>query len=99
MPIDSIQETMHITIQVFYLNLHLQVDFEVGKQGEEDGQWEFEDLRYRGDAIFGQCHTQILLDGIHKHLVGAKHWPGALQHGEQQLQGDNLGPQLMRPAD
>lgn len=29
---------MPITIQVFYLNLHLQVDFEVGKQGEEDGQ-------------------------------------------------------------
>lgn len=30
--------------------------------------------------------------------MGAKHWPGALQHREQQLQGDNLGPQLMGSA-
>lgn len=30
--------------------------------------------------------------------MSAKHWPGTLQHREQQLQGDNLGPQLMGSA-
>lgn len=74
------------------------MDLEVGQQGEEDGQRELEDLRYGGDAIFGQRHAEILFDGVDKHLMGAKHWPGALQHREQQLQGDNLGPQLVRSA-
>lgn len=70
----------------------------MGQQGEEDGQRELKDLRHGGDAIFGQRHAQILFDGVDKHLMGAKHRPGALQHGEQQLQGDDLGPQLVRSA-
>lgn len=74
------------------------MDLEVGQQGEKDGQRELKDLRHGGDAVFGQRHAQILFDGVDKHLMGAKHWPGALQHRQQQLQGDNLGPQLMRPA-
>lgn len=73
-----------------YLNLHLEVDLKVGQQGEEDGQRELKDLRHRGDTIFGQCHTQILFDGIDEHLVSAKHRPGALQYREQQLQRDDL---------
>lgn len=89
---------MQHSLLTLYLNLHLQVDLEVGQQGEEDGQWELKDLRHRGDAVFGQRHAQILFDGVDEHLMGAKHWPGALQHREQQLQGDNLGPQLMGSA-
>lgn len=84
---------------VLYLNLHLQVDLEVGEQGEEDSQWELKDLGHRGDAILGQSHAQILFDGVDEHLVSAKHRPGALQHRQQQLQGDNLGPQLVGPAE
>lgn len=75
------------------------MDLEVGEQGEEDSQRELKDLRHRGDAIFGQRHAQILFDGVDKHLVCAEHRPGALQHRQQQLQGDNLGPQLMGPAE
>lgn len=93
-------QTNSVTVTLHpYLNLHLQVDLEVGEQCEEDSQRKLKDLRHRRDAIFGQRHTQILFDGVDKHLVSAKHWAGALQHGEQQLQGDNLGAQLVGPAE
>lgn len=81
-----------------YLNLHLQVNLEVGQQGEEDGQRELKHLGHGGDAVFGQCHAQVLLDGVDEHLVGAEHGPGALQHREQQLQRDDLGAQLVGSA-
>lgn len=71
----------------------------MGEQGEEDSQRELKHLRNRGDAIFRECHAQILFDGVDEHLMGAKHWPSTLQHRQQQLQGDNLGPQLMGPAE
>lgn len=82
-----------------HLNLHLEVNLEVGEQSEEDGERELKDLRHRGDAVFRQRHAQILFDGIDKHLMGAKHGSGALQHREQQLKRDNLGPQLMGPEE
>lgn len=68
------------------------MDFEVGEQGEEDGERQFEDLGHRGDAVFRQRHAQVLFDSVDEHLVGAEHRPGALQHGEQQLQGNYLRP-------
>lgn len=82
-----------------YLDLHLQVDLEVGEQREEDGQRELEDLRHGGDSVLGQRHAQVLLDGVHEHLVSPEHRAGALKHGEQQLQGHDLGPQLMGPEE
>lgn len=81
-----------------YLDLHLQVNLEVGQQGEKDGQRELKHLGHGGDAVFGQSHAQVLLDGVDEHLVGAEHGPGALQHREQQLQGDDLGAQLVGSA-
>lgn len=41
-----------VLVGAVYLNLHLQVDFEVGEEGEEDGERELEDLWHRGDTIF-----------------------------------------------
>lgn len=60
--------------------------FEVGQECEEDGQGELEDLGDGGDAVFGQRHTQVLLDGVDEHLVGLEDGPCILQDGEQQLQ-------------
>lgn len=70
----------------------------MGQQGEEDRQRQLEDLRHRGNTVFGQRHAQVLLDGIGKHFVSAEDWAGTLQQGKQQLQGDNLGAQLMGPG-
>lgn len=70
---------------------------EVGEQSEENGEWEFEDLRHRGDSIFGQGHTQVLLDGIDEHLIGLEDGPGILQDGQEQLEGQDLGSQLVGP--
>lgn len=66
------------------------MDLEVGEQCEEDGQRQLEHLGHRRHAVFGQSHAQVLLDGVHKHLVGAKDGTGPLQHGEQQLEGNDL---------
>ena len=63
---------------------------EVRQQGEEDGQRQLEDFGYGGDAVLGQCHAQVLLDGVDEHLVGLEDRPGVLQDGEQQLQGEHL---------
>lgn len=82
-----------------YLNLHLEVGLEVGEEGEEDGEREREDLGDRGDAVLGQRHTQVLLDGVDKHLVGAEDRPCPLEHRQQQLQRHHFGAQLMRPEE
>lgn len=74
----------------FYLNLHLEVGLEVGQKCEENGQGEFEDLRHRRDAVFGQRNAQVLLDGVDEHLVGLEDGPSVLQDGQQQLQGQDL---------
>lgn len=63
---------------------------EVGEQSEENGQRKLKDLRHRGDAVFGQGHTQVLLDGIDKHLICLEDGPGVLQDGQQQLEGQDL---------
>lgn len=81
----------------FYLDLHLKVHFEVGEQGKEDGKRQFKYFRHRGDTVFRERHTQVLFDGVHKHLMGSKHRSSTLQHWEQQLQGNNLRAQLMGP--
>lgn len=82
-----------------HLNLHLEMSFEVGQQGEEDGQRELKDFGDGGDAVFGQCHTQVLLNGVDEHLVGLEDGPCVLQDGQQQLQREHLGAQLMGPGD
>lgn len=85
-------------IYVFcYLNLHLEVRLEVGEQGEEDGEGEFEDLRHGGDSILGQGHAQVLLNGVDEHLIGLEDGPGVLQDGQEQLEGQDLRPQLVGP--
>lgn len=82
---------------VIYLDLHLEVRLEVGQQREEDGEGELEDLRHGGDPIFWQGHTKVLLNGIDEHLVCLEDGPGVLQDGEEQLEGQDLGAQLMGP--
>lgn len=78
-----------------YLDLHLEVRLEVGEQSEENGKWEFKDLRHRGHAVLGQGHTQVLLDGVDEHLIGLEDGPGVLQDGQQQLEGQDLRSQLV----
>ena len=70
---------------------------EVGEQGEENGEREFEDLRHGGDAVLGQGHAQVLLDGVDEHLVGLEDGPGVLQDGQEQLEGQDLRSQLVGP--
>lgn len=86
-------------LQRIYLNLHLEVRLKVGEQSEENGEWEFEDLRHRGHSIFGQGHTQVLFDGIDEHLISLEDGPGVLQDGQEQLEGQDLRSQLMRPEE
>ena len=81
-----------------HLDLHLEVGLEVGQQREEDGQRQLEDLGHRGDAVLGQRHAQVLLDGVDEHLVGLEDGAGVLQDGQQQLQGQHLGAQLVGPG-
>lgn len=61
--------------------------FEVGEQGEEDGEGELEHLRHGGDPVLGQRHTQVLLDGVDEHLIGLEDGPGILQDRQEKLQG------------
>ena len=79
-----------------HLDLFLEVLFEVGQQGEEDGQAELEHLRHRGRPVLGERHAQVLLDGRDEHVVGGEHVTGRLQDRQQQLQRQHLGAQLVR---
>lgn len=71
----------------------------MGEQGEEDGEGELKHLGHRGHPVLGEGHTQVLLDGIDKHLVGAEDRPCPLEHRQQQLQRHHFGAQLMRPEE
>ena len=84
--------------QFQYLDLHLEVSLEVGEEGEEDGERELEDLGDRGAAVLRQRHTQVLLDGVDEHLVGLEDGPSILQYGQEQLEGQHLGAQLVGPG-
>lgn len=84
-------------MQIRYLDLHLEVRLKMREQSEENGERELEDLRHGGDAILGQGHTQVLLDGVYEHLVGLEDGSGVLQDGEQQLEGQDLRSQLVGP--
>lgn len=84
---------------VLYLDLHLEVRLEVGQQREEDGKGELEDLRHRGDPVLRQGHAKVLLDGIDEHLVCLEDGPGVLQDGQEQLEGQDLGAQLVGPEE
>lgn len=78
-----------------YLDLHLEVGFEVGQERQEDGQGELEDLGDGGDAILGQRDAKVLLDGVDEHLIGLEDGACVLQDGEQQLQREHFGAQLV----
>jgi hypothetical protein len=84
--------------KVRYLDLHLEVGLEVGEESEEDGERELKDFRDRGDTVLRQCHTQVLLDGVDEHLVGLEDGPSILQYGQEQLEGQYLGAQLVGPG-
>lgn len=75
--------------------MHLEMCLEVGQEGEEDGQRQLEHLRDGGDAVFRQRYAQVLLDGVDEHLVGFEDGPSVLQDGQEKLQREDLGPQLM----
>lgn len=83
--------------KTLYLNLHLEVGLEVGQEGEEYGERELKDLRHRGDAVFGQGHAQVLFDGVDEHFIGFENGPGVLQDGQEQLERQHLGSQLVGP--
>ena len=72
-------------MQYTYLNLHFEMLFEVGQECEEDGEGEFKHLRHRTDPVLGQRHTQVLFDGVNKHLVRLEDGAGILQDRQQQL--------------
>ena len=55
-----------------YLNLHLEMLFEVGEEREEDCERQLEDIGDGGDAVLGERHAQVLLDGVDEHLIGAE---------------------------
>lgn len=71
---------------------------EVGQQSEENGERELEDFRHGGDAVLGERHAQVLLDGVDEHLVGFEDGPGVLQDGQEELEGQDLRPQLVGPG-
>lgn len=84
---------------MLHLDLHLEVRLEVGQQREKDGKGELEDLRHGRDPVLGQGHAKVLLDGVDEHLVGLEDGPGVLKDGQEQLEGQDLGAQLVGPEE
>jgi hypothetical protein len=68
---------------------------EVGEQHQEDGQGQLEDLGYGADAVLGEGDAQVLFDGRYEHFVGSEHGSGALQDVEEELEGEDLGADLV----
>lgn len=75
--------------------MHLEMRLEVGQEGEKDGQRQLEHFGDGGDAVFRQCYAQVLLDGVDEHLVSFEDGPSVLQDGQEELQREDLGPQLV----
>ena len=75
--------------------MHFEVSLKGGEKSQEDCQREFKHCRHWWNTIFGESNTQILLDGCHKHFMGAEHRTSILKAGQQQLERQNLGTQLM----
>ena len=82
-----------------YLYLHLQVHFKVWKKSKKNSERELKDIRHWRDAVLGQRHTEVLLDCVDEHLVSPEDRAGVLQHGQEELQGDHLGAQLVGPGE
>ena len=81
-----------------YLYLHLQMHFKVWKKSEKNSERELKDIRHWGDAVLGQRHAEVLLDRGDEHLMSPEDRAGVLQHGQEELQGDHLGTQLVGPG-
>lgn len=75
--------------------MHLEMRLEVGQEGEENGQRQLEHFGDGGDAVFRQRYAQVLLDGVDEHLIGFEDGPSILQDGQEELQREDLGPQLV----
>lgn len=78
--------------------MHLEMCLEVGQKGEEDGQRQLEHFGDGGDTVFRQRYAQVLLDGVDEHLIGFEDGPSVLQDGQEELQREDLGPQLVGSA-
>ena len=46
-------------------------------------------------TILGESYTQVLLDGIDKHVIGAEHRASILEDGQEKLEGQDLAAKLM----
>jgi len=67
------------------------VAFEGREQSEEDGEREFKHLGEVGDAILGECDTEILLHTSDEDIIGAEDWARVLDNGEEEFQREKLG--------
>lgn len=65
--------------------------FEGGEQSEEDGEREFKHLGEVGDAILGQCNTEVLLHASDEDIFGAEDGARVLDDGEEEFQREKLG--------
>ena len=98
-PTSKKKKTQKQSIWSPYLYLHLQVHFKVWKKSKKNSERELKDIRHWRDAVLGQRHTEVLLDCVDEHLVSPEDWAGVLQHGQEELQGDHLGAQLVGPGE
>ena len=71
---------------------------EVEEQLHEYTQGKPEDVRDGGSPVFGQRHTEVLLQGACKHLVGFKHGARLLQNGQEKFERKDLRPHRVRPT-
>ena len=65
--------------------------FEGREQSEEDGEREFKHLGEVGDAILGQCDTEILLYASDEDIIGTEDRARVLDDGEEEFQREKLG--------
>ena len=71
---------------------------EEAEQRKEDCEGALEDLWHGRDAVLGEGDAQVLLDGGDEHLVGPENSAGVLEHREEELEGEDLGSELVGPG-
>ena len=57
---------------ISHLDLHFEMFPEVLQESEEKGERELENLRNSGNAVLGQRHAKVLLNGADEHVVRLK---------------------------
>jgi len=63
-----------------YLDLHLQMLFEVREECQEDCKRQLKDIGDGGDTVLRERNAQVLLDSVDEHLVGAEDGACILQY-------------------